>query len=411
VPEFHVRRQLGLVRRAPVFRRLFLSTLVSGVGTWIAVIALTVDVYDRTHSAKWVSALLIADFLPAVLIGLLGGPLVDRLPRKLLLVGADLVRFAVFCALPFAASAGHIVVLAFVAGVATGFQRPALLAGLPNLVEPDDLPGANGLLRTIEYMTTTTGTLLGGVIAGSAGPHTAYWLNAASFALSAVLVAGIPGRLLQTARAVSRGHFRDIGDGFRLVLHSRALLVVFFAWNLVMLSNGLVNVSEIALAKVSFNSGSFGFGLMWTASGVGMVIGTLVAAGWLAARGLALVYGGALALMGFGTAAAAGSPNVWVAIVALAIAGAGNGAAVVYNSLLVQRGAPDNLRGRVFTTIMSANFALLGLSMIAAGPLTDAIGARWVYGIAAALYIAAAVVGFGLSRKSVEEPQAELIAA
>src|SRR5205823_5238418 len=126
----------------------FVSTLASGLGTWIAVIALTIDVFDRTHSAKWVSALLIADFLPAIAVGLLAGPLVDRLPRKLLLIGADLARFGVFVALPFAGSAGVIVGLAAVAGLATGFFRPASYAGLPNLVTDGDLPAANSLLRT-----------------------------------------------------------------------------------------------------------------------------------------------------------------------------------------------------------------------------------------------------------------------
>ena len=57
-------------------------------------------------------------------------------------------------------------------------------------------------------------------------------------------------------------------------------------------------------------------------------------------------------------------------------AASGNGAAVVCNSLLVQRGAPDHLRGRAFTVIMSTNFAVLGLGMVVAGPLTDAVGAR-----------------------------------
>ena len=62
-------RQLELLHRATGFRLLFLATLSSGLGTWLAVVALTVDVWDRTGSAKWVSALLIADFLPAVAIG------------------------------------------------------------------------------------------------------------------------------------------------------------------------------------------------------------------------------------------------------------------------------------------------------------------------------------------------------
>ena len=115
------RRQAGLLGEAPSFRLLFASTLVSGLGTWLSVVALTVDVFDRTRSGVWVGALLIADFLPAVAIGLALGPLVDRLSRKRLLVGGDLLRFAVFAALPFTTAPGQIVALAFVAGIATGF--------------------------------------------------------------------------------------------------------------------------------------------------------------------------------------------------------------------------------------------------------------------------------------------------
>src|SRR5207244_1825399 len=110
-------------------------------------------------------------------------------------------------------------------------------------------------------------------------------------------------------------------------------------------------------------------------------------------------------LMAVGTAAAAGSPNVWVAILCMVLLGTGNGAAIVYNSLLVQRGAPDRVRGRAFTVIMSSNFAILGLGMVLAGPLNDAIGARWVWGIAAAVSASAALVGLALVR-GVREEQA-----
>src|SRR4051794_15521356 len=94
----------SLLRHARDFRLVFLATLGSGIGTWLAVVALTVDVYDRTHSGSWVSALLMADFLPAIVIGLTLGPLVDRLDRRLLMIVADLVRLAVFCVLPFTSS-------------------------------------------------------------------------------------------------------------------------------------------------------------------------------------------------------------------------------------------------------------------------------------------------------------------
>ena len=154
------RRQLSLLDRAPAFRALFLATTVSGIGTWVAVIALTVDVYDRTHSAEWVSALLIADFLPAVVIGLAFGPVVDRFSRRRLMIGSDVVSVGVFAALIFASTPGQIVALAAVAGFATGFFRPATYAGLPSLVEEADLPAANSLLRSTTHLTTVVGTLV-----------------------------------------------------------------------------------------------------------------------------------------------------------------------------------------------------------------------------------------------------------
>ena len=393
-----VRRQLDVVHRAPGFRALTLATLASGLGTWLAVIALTIDVFDRTHSAKWVSALLIADFLPAVAIGLFLGPTVDRLSRRGLMIGADLGRFIIFAALPFADSARAIIFLAFVAGIATGFFRPAVYAGVPNLVEQRDLPSANALLRVIEMVTLTLGTLVGGITVAASGPHAAYWVNAASFLISASLLAGIPRTKLQTAPASSRGHWRDVAEGFALVRRSRALLTVFVVWNLVMLPAGAVNVAEVALAKVSFNAGDLGFGLMWTATGLGQALGSLLAVQWLDKRGLRFVYGGAIALLAFGDLTAAASPTVWVALWCVALGGAGNGAAHVYNVLLVQRGAPDHLRGRAFTVIMSATFTAFGVGMIVGGPLTDQFGARWVYAGAGAIAVVAALAGRALSR-------------
>jgi MFS family permease len=395
------RRQLQVLDRAPDFRSLFLAATASGLGTWLAVIALTVDVYDRTHSAKWVSALLVADFLPAVVIGLGLGPVVDRFSRWRLMIGSDLVSVGVFLGLIFAGSPGQIVGLAAVAGFASGFFRPAAYAGLPNLVEEQDLPAANSLLRSVTNLTTVVGTLLGGVVAGTAGPHASYGLNAASFAVSALLLSRIPSRRLEApeVRPESRGYFKEVKAGFTLVLRSRALLAVFISWNLIMLTNAGINVSEIVLAKVSFNAGSFGFGLMWAGSGVGLVVGSLYAPTWLEHRSVSFVYGAGLALMAFGALAAALSPNVWVGTLSMALGGSGNGAAMVCNSLLVQRGAPDHLRGRAFTTIMSANYALLGAGMAVAGSITDAVGARWVFAGAAVLAGVAALVGRALTRQ------------
>jgi MFS family permease len=391
-------RQFALLRETPSFGLLALATLASGVGTWLAFVALTIDVFDRTGSATWVSALLMADFLPAIVIGIAAASLVDRMPRRRLMIGSDLVRVGVFAVLPFANSVALIVALAAVAGFATGFFRPAVYAGLPNLVRDEDLTGANSIIQTIENVTLAVGPIAGGLLVSATGPDPAYVINAGTFLVSAALLARIPGRLLQAATAVGRGYWRDLTDGLALIRHSRALLTVLAAWNVVMLATALENVSEVVLAKDAFSAGDFGYGLLVGTTGLGLAAGSLLAGTFLENRSLASVYGAAIGLVGLGLVAAAVAPSVWVAAACVAFVGAGNGTAVVCNALLVQRGAPDELRGRAFTVLMSSNYVVLGLGMLAAGPLTDALGPRAVWALAGGLSLLAAVIGVAMAR-------------
>lgn len=391
-------RRLGLVSRAPDYRRLFLATLGSGAGTYLAAIALTVDVFDRTGSGTWVSALLIADFLPIIAIGLLLGPLVDRVSRRRLLISSDLARAAIFVALPFADSAGAIVALAFLSGVATGFFRPAVYAGMPNLVSDEDLPTANSLLQAAENVTWMIGPVVGGVLIAAQGPSLAYWVNALTFVASAVLLARIPAGRMQAGHVESAGHWHDLRAGFRLVRGSPALRTVLVVWNVVLLGNAAVNVAEVVLAKVTLGAGNVGFGILVGASGLGLTIGSFGAAGLLERLGVRSAYGLAIAVMAVGFGLGAAAPVLAVAVAGVVVGGIGNGAAIVCNSLLVQRGAPDALRGRAFTVIMSSNYAVLGLGMAAAGPLVDAWGARWLWGGAAVAFAIAASTALALAR-------------
>jgi len=401
-----VRRRLAPLANNQ-FRLLFLATFASGIGNWLAVIALQLHVYDLTRSGWWVGALLVANILPAVFLGLLAGPLVDRLSRKGLMIASDLGRLAVFAALPFVSSATAIVVLATVAGIGNAFFRPAVLAGLPNLVAREELAPANALLQLVEWATTAAGPLVGGALVAAAGPDLAYGVNAVTFAVSAALVALIPGRLLQSARSIGRGHWRDLADGFGLVRGSRALVTVLVAWSIVMLANGGVNLAEVFLAKEAYDAGDFGFGLLWAASGVGLVAGGLLADGMIEKSGLGAAYVRLLVLFGLGIAAAAAAPNVWIGALAMVVSGFGNGGAVVANIMLVQLGAPDHLRGRAFTLLMSATYAVLGVAFVVAGPLTDAFGPRWVYCLAAGTIAVAAAAAWRLARGVELAPAAE----
>jgi MFS family permease len=391
-------RQADLLRRVHGFRLLWLAAFGSGIGTWLAFVALAVDVWDRTQSGTWIAALLVADFLPAIVLGLTVGPLIDRYSRRRVMVAADIVRFAVFCALPFATSAGQIVAFAAVAGCATGFFRPAVYAGLPNLVKDEELPSAQGLLQAGDALTTVIGPLIGGILVAATSPDWAYAINAVTFLYSAALILRIQPQLLQVTQAATQGHWRDVAEGLNLIRGSRALLTVLIAWNVGMLGNAGINVAEIALAKVSFDAGDFGYGLMVASAGFGLAFGSLSVGAWIEHRDIGGVYGAGFALMAVGIGAAAAAPNVWIAAACVVFSGIGNGIAVVCNALLVQRGAPDRLRGRVFTVLMSSNYLVLGLGMIAAGPLTNEFGARWVWGASACLSALAGLVGYTMAR-------------
>lgn len=393
-----LRRQLALLQRSESFRLLFVAGLGSGLGTWMATIALTADVTARTESPWWVSLLFIVTFLPSIVVGLVAGPLVDRLPRKLLIVGADLVRFVVFCALPFVHGPTGIIVLAAAAGFANSVFRPAVLAGVPNLVEAEELAYGTSLLQATDWAAAAIGPVLGGVIVSAWGADTVYWINAVTFLFSAALIVRIPAWLLQSEQAITRGHWRDLADGLAAFKQSAVLKTALVAFAFAMVAVGLNNVAEIFLAEHSLHRGAFGYGLLWTATGVGLVVGSTVSGSLLERWELRAAYPLSFLPWAIGLLGASLAPSIWFAAVAMVVSGFGNGLAFPLTVVIVQRSASDQLRGRVFTVIISAHNAVLGAAMLAAGALTQAIGPRGTYVIAAASLTCGSVTAFTLLR-------------
>jgi MFS family permease len=381
------------------FRNLFFAMLVSSAGTLLAAVALSIDVLQQTDSGPWVAAVVIVEYLPTVIVGLFLGPLLDRLDRRSLMIAADAVRAAVFAALVFAPNPGTIVALAAVAGLANGFFRPAVYAATPNLVPDADLPSANALLLTVENVSWFIGPLLGGVLATVNGPSTAYIVNSVSFVISIVFVVRIPARMLQSERALSRGHWRDLRDGFSAALRSPSMRTVLVAWSIASLATGAANAVEIFLAKHTFSAGNVEYALIFSAMGLGLILGTFYSAALLVRSGLARTYGASLTLMAMGYVGAAASPNIWVAIGCVLVAGLGNGAALACNALLVQRGTLDVMRGRALTFVMSITFVLVGVGNLAGGFLVAPTSPRWIWGACGVTLFIAAVAGWLLARK------------
>ena len=376
------------------------------MGSYLAALALSVHVYDETGSGRWLATLLIADFLPIVLIGLVLGPLVDRLSRRRLMIASDLVRAVTFAILPFVDEPGAIVAVAAVNGIATGFFRPAVWAGLPNLVTEEDREQATSLLTTVENVAWTVGPAIAGLLLASDGVDLAYWTNAATFLLSAVLVARIAGGALRSDAPLTKGHWRELREGLGLVVSSRHLVTVLVVWSTAAVATACINVAEVIFAKHDLDAGNVGLGFLVSATGVGLVIGSFFAASALGAFGMRRVYPAALALMAAGFGLASASPTIVLAAILAAVATIGNGAAIVCNQVLVQRGAPDSMRGRALAVLMSTYYAILGLSMAAGGLLVDAVGARTSWAIASGIFLVAAALAVVLTARlrEVDEP-------
>ena len=380
------------------FRLLFTATLGSAIGTYATTIALTGDIEGRTDSTWWVALLFLVTFMPKIFVGLFVGPLIDRLSRKTLIVGSDLVRLAVFALLPFADHVGTMILLAAGAGIADSFFRPAVFAGAPNLVREEELDAATTLLQGTEWVAAAVGPLIAGVLVSLSDAHVVYWMNAATFLFSAVLLLRIPGRLLQSEQGISRGHWSDLREGFT-AFRSTALRVALYGFGLTIIASGLVNVSEIFLATRSLGSSrGFGYGLLWTGSGVGLVAGSIVTGFLLERHNVLNIYALAFIPLTVGILGAATAPNIWIAATSMTVTGFGNGLTFPMTILIVQRYTSDRLRGRAFTVIISLQTAFLGLAQAGSAPLTEAVGARWTYVVAAAFTAGSALVVTALLR-------------
>ena len=319
------------------------------------------------------------------------------------MIASDLVRAATFAILPFVDEPTAIVAVAAVNGIATGFFRPAVWAGLPNLVTEEDREQATSLLTTVENVAWTIGPAIAGLLLASNGVDLAYWTNAATFLLSAVLVARIAGSALRSDAPLTKGHWSELREGLGLVVSSRHLVTVLVVWSTAAVATACINVAEVIFAKHDLDAGNIGLGFLVSATGVGLVIGSFFAASALGAFGMRRVYPAALALMAAGFGLASASPTIVLAAILAAVATIGNGAAIVCNQVLVQRGAPDSMRGRALAVLMSTYYAILGLSMAAGGLLVDAVGARASWTIASSIFLVAAALAVVLTARLREE--------
>jgi MFS family permease len=373
------------------FRRFWLATAVSVFGTWMAAVALAIRMYDVTGSPAWVSALLFADFTPAVVIGFALGGRLDRLPIRTALVACDLSSAAVFAVLAAVRTPWAVVALAGCAGVATGVFRPLSAAAVPLLVADDDMETATGAIGGADNAMTFLGELFGGVLVGAIGASAALGLNAVSFAASAALLATcteLARRGDVSGDQPRRWHLRETAARIR---GSPVLRQIAIGWTIATFVVGVVLGVQIPLLRGTFNAEPWQVGVMLGLTALGLVAGSLFAGSRRFGRG---AYPLALAGYGASVMIVGASPGLVLAGAGLALLGVFNGVAIVLNRTRAVRATGPAERASVISFLISLTVTAQAAGTIGGGLAATLISPRWAF------------IGFGLVALVVAAPLA-----
>lgn len=268
--------RLRAVFARPAYRRLWIARTASQWGDIFATVALSLLVLDLTGSALGVSAVILAEILPVLLLAPLAGTLVDRLPRVRVMITADLLRAGLAGSLVLTSgNVRAVYVIAFGLSVGAVLSNPAASSALPALVDDEELIAANSGIWSAAVLSQIALAPAAGVLYATFGARPAFALNAASFLVSAAVLARLrlPGAAASTAR---RGWFADAAAGVRLIAGDRLLRARGVGQLLAALSAGATSALLVVLAREHLGLPDSGYGLLLGAIGVGAVLGPLL---------------------------------------------------------------------------------------------------------------------------------------
>jgi MFS family permease len=393
------------VFRVPGFMRLWLAQVVSSLGDWIGLVAILALATKVSSSGTGVGLVMVARMLPGFLLAPVGGALVDRWNRKVVMVSSDIGRAALLALLPFFDNLPGLVIISFLIEVLTLLWGPAKDASVPNIVrDPEQLASANSLSLLAAYGTFPIGAVVFAGLAGVAKwlgginalsgfgfddkESLAIWVDALTFVCSAVLISGLALRRERRGsvpRVDVMQTFRDILDGLKFIRSDPLVRGVMIG-----LAGGLIGGGSIVplgpvLADSVLGGGSGSFGLLMTALGMGAAFGVVSLLVVQRRRKLPNedVFTFTVVATGAAIITTASVSTLTPALFLTALIGAAAGSAYVTGFTLLQETVSDELRGRTFGTLYTIVRLCLLVSLTVGPFIASALGAisdHWVSG-------------------------------
>ncbi|TIH20218.1 MFS transporter [Marinifilum sp. JC120] len=261
------------------FKLLLGGQLVSQVGDKFHMIALALWVLETTGSSAKMGTVLAASMIPGLILGLFSGVVIDRYPRKIIIVGTDIIRGLVLLIFAWMMASGQmnfylILILQVILSINAAFFDPAIPSIIPQIVKKKQLSKANALHQSVYSFAMIGGAILGGVAVGALGYVWVFALDGISFLISAGFESLI--RIPKISKEKFKGSFkRDLIDGYSYLFSSRSLLIVLF---LVMLIHFFVGGIEVFMPIIAQHTenGPQALGAFQAALGAGILVMSLI---------------------------------------------------------------------------------------------------------------------------------------
>jgi MFS family permease len=360
---------LGPLKRHRDFRLLFIGQLISFLGSMVSYMAVPYQVYQLTRSNAWVGALGIAQLVPVLVFGLLGGAYADRINRRRLILSCESAMAAVVALLllnsllPHPSLTAIFVLVALLQAVAA-FHTPAMEAVTQKLVDPSEYAAAGALSGFRGSAGAIAGPLLGGVLIASFGLTGAYLFDFMSFAGAVVCVSLM--RSTPDPDVQPHSPLHDAALGVRFALSKPELIGTY----LIDIAAMLFAFPAALFPALSLQWGDARMtGVLFSSMAIGSLVATLLS-GWssgIKRQGRVVVI--AAAVWGLFVLGAGLAPTPLLVVLCLVAAGGADMISGLFRGIIWNHAVPNAMRGR-----------LAGIAMISymSGPLLGNARAGWV---------------------------------
>ena len=383
---------LEVLRSVPKLQRLWLGSLLSGLGDSITWVALSWFVLEKTaNNGGAVGLMLLCFSLPAILTGAPLGRLLDRFGAKPIMLIDNLARVVVIGLIPLLQSLGVLELwmifgLAAVAGVLAPASSVGVRVILPQLVPDHKLEAGNAALTWTQQLPSVLGPILAGILVASWGAAQALWFDAASFAVFALLLTTLPSTPARVLEPTTHTGLKMLLAYPRVVVVSILSLAFFAAY-------GPLEAALPVYARTVLHTDAAGYGSLWSVGGVGILLGSLLVPalsklrpGWVL-PGITFFWG--VLQLGIGLSSSLPWCMVWMFLACIIW-----GPYTALETSLIQRSVPGDQHGRIFGARASLMTPAAPLGTALGGAALGFMTSSMVIVVSAVLCILAGIVAF-----------------